>query len=237
MNMCRVVTVADALRPESDPPDDPRPRVAITFDDAYRGAVTAGLAELRARGLPATIFVAPGVLGQSLWWDEYLSEDASARRVAALGPLAGRAERVRAHALRHAWQRVPVPKHAQAATAAELELVLRSDLITLGAHSWSHPVLPALDDADLAEELHRPLEWLRMRFAAAVLPLVAYPYGLANDRVERAAEAAGYVGGLRVAGGWLERSSTRRYRLPRLNVSRGLSDHGFVLRLSGIRAR
>jgi len=47
-----------------------RPRVAITFDDAYRGAVTVGLQELRKRGLPATIFVSPGRLnGHVFWWD------------------------------------------------------------------------------------------------------------------------------------------------------------------------
>lgn len=40
-----------------------RPRAAITFDDAYRGAVTAGVAELVERDMPATIFVAPGFVG------------------------------------------------------------------------------------------------------------------------------------------------------------------------------
>ena len=40
---------------------DQRPRVVITFDDAYVGAVTVGVTELCQRGLPATIFVAPGL--------------------------------------------------------------------------------------------------------------------------------------------------------------------------------
>src|SRR5690606_40922240 len=42
-----------------------RPRAVLTFDDAYRGAVTLALPELRKRGLPATVFVAPALLGQS----------------------------------------------------------------------------------------------------------------------------------------------------------------------------
>src|SRR3954462_11101374 len=35
-----------------DKPGDDHPRVAITIDDAYRGAVTAGVRELAARSLP-----------------------------------------------------------------------------------------------------------------------------------------------------------------------------------------
>ena len=54
-----------------------RPRVAITFDDAYRGAVTLGLPELSGRGMSATMFVSPGRLGdQTFWWDRYAAQAA-----------------------------------------------------------------------------------------------------------------------------------------------------------------
>jgi hypothetical protein len=53
-------SVADVVPLASiDAATSARPRVAITFDDAYQGAVTAGVDELVARALPATIFVAP----------------------------------------------------------------------------------------------------------------------------------------------------------------------------------
>ena len=56
-----------------DEPDDGRPRVAITIDDAYRGAVNVGVRELAARSLPATIFVAPARLNNHVfWWDALL---------------------------------------------------------------------------------------------------------------------------------------------------------------------
>ncbi|MEO7043341.1 MAG: polysaccharide deacetylase family protein, partial [Gemmatimonadaceae bacterium] len=66
-----VVPLNDALTPqEATAQPSARPRVAITFDDAYSGAVTAGVAELRARRLPATIFVTPSFLdGKTFWWD------------------------------------------------------------------------------------------------------------------------------------------------------------------------
>ena len=58
-----LVTDADvAPLDRLDEPGDGRPRVSITFDDAYAGAVTAGVSELAKRGLPATIFVVPARL-------------------------------------------------------------------------------------------------------------------------------------------------------------------------------
>src|SRR5258705_8432751 len=56
-----------------DEPGDGRPRVAITFDDAYAGAVNEGVRELAKRNLPATIFVAPGRLNGHVFWGDALS--------------------------------------------------------------------------------------------------------------------------------------------------------------------
>src|SRR5690349_11770100 len=100
-----------------------RPRAAITFDDAYAGAVKAGLAELRSRGLPATIFVAPGRLGrQTFWWDALADDGAVPPRVReyALEMLAGQQERVLAWAATAGIRR-RVPSEVEA-TATEEEL-------------------------------------------------------------------------------------------------------------------
>src|SRR5579862_5104874 len=64
---CDVVPLATVL---GRAPATGRPRVAITFDDGYRGALTVGAAELRARSLPATMFISPGLVGgDGFWWD------------------------------------------------------------------------------------------------------------------------------------------------------------------------
>jgi len=219
---CRVVSLEQIV---AGVPDADRPTVAITFDDAYRGAVELGLPELLHRGLPATVFVAPGLLGVAVtWWD-------------ALGELAGDgAENERERILveekgRHvAPASVTLPAHYACATEAQVLELARAG-IDLGAHTWSHPNLARLASEDLKKELEQPLEWLRHRKVRS--SMLAYPYGITCPEVERAAEAVGYVAAFRVRGGWMSRAPDSRWSLPRFNVPAGITRAGFRLRLAG----
>lgn len=78
-----------------------RPRVAVTFDDAYSGAARAGVHELARRGLPATLFVVAGAApGEHFWWDRMAGDDGlePSLRDDALGRLGGRGDRILASA-------------------------------------------------------------------------------------------------------------------------------------------
>jgi peptidoglycan/xylan/chitin deacetylase (PgdA/CDA1 family) len=216
-----------------------RPRTVITFDDAYRGAVTAGVDELIRRGLPATIFVAPGFVGDgAFWWDALADPRAGvldpAIRRHALERLAGQDRDVRAWAAAQGLGCITPPAHARVASEAELLAAARHPGITIGSHSWSHPNLAALTRDQVVAELRRSLTWLEERFAG-VLRWLAYPYGLATPAVHETARTAGYEGALMVSGGWLGRHpAATPYALPRLNIPAGVSDAGFVMRTSGL---
>jgi peptidoglycan/xylan/chitin deacetylase (PgdA/CDA1 family) len=215
-----------------------RPRVVITFDDAYAGALTVGALELRQRGLPATIFVAPGLLGgRSFWWDDIVPHGAtnvpSELREALIEQCAGRDDRVRAREMLPAGS-ARMPSWARSATSAELAEVVQRGSITLGAHTWGHSNLAALAESELDAELARPLGWLRETFPKCTLPWLSYPYGRHSGRVREAARAAGYAGAFRIEGGWLPVEAQPGFALPRLNVPAGLSAKGFVLRLAGL---
>jgi peptidoglycan/xylan/chitin deacetylase (PgdA/CDA1 family) len=233
-----VVPLPEIRRPR--PSDAPR-AVAITFDDAYRGALTAGVFELIRRDLPATVFVAPAFVGgRAFWWDALASDDGlvpATLRARCLESLRGDDTEIREWARaqgRHIDDQLPA--HASGATEVELATAVARPGITLGAHSWSHPNLVRIDDERLHEELQRPLDWLRQRFPTATVPWLAYPYGLESDRVRREAARAGYEGALRISGGWHRGSAVYPHAIPRLNVSAGLSRDGFVLRASGLLA-
>jgi len=221
-----------------DDAGDGRPRVAITFDDAYRGAVNEGVDELAIRGLPATIFVAPGRLnGHVFWWDA-LSEASAALddtiRAHALNKLGGSDERVRAWAQR---VRLPssnaLPEYAQTATPAELRKALTHPGITVGSHTWSHANLASLPASEVALEIERTRDWLRSEFGKKAIPWLAYPYGLDSEETHRAAANALYTGGLRIGGGWHSPAEVDPFARPRLNVPGSLSLAGLRARLVG----
>jgi peptidoglycan/xylan/chitin deacetylase (PgdA/CDA1 family) len=217
---------------------DGRPRVAITFDDAYRGAVKEGVRELAIRGLPATIFVAPGRLnGHVFWWDA-LSHECQALeeevRVHAVHALGGSDERVRAWAARaRLASSDALPAYAKTATRAELRDAVAVPGISVGSHSWSHANLASLAAHDIAMEVERPRDWLLAEFGAKALPWLAYPYGLESEEARRAVASASYVGALRIGGGWHRAADTSPLARPRLSIPGNLSLAGFRARLLG----
>ncbi len=217
-----------------------RPRAAITFDDAYEGAVRIALPELARRGLPCTVFTTPGALGGSaFWWDELaqprLGLDPDVRAIA-LDSFAGDGAAVRQWARTSGLPPHAAPEFARTATLEELQLAVRTGPVKIAAHTWTHPNLTRVGDDRLAVELRRPLAWLDEHVGAAAAPYVSFPYGLFDDRVVRAAFDAGYVAAFGVDGGWLPRRTDPGLVLPRVNVPAGMSGHGFRLRASGLLA-
>lgn len=218
-------------------PRSRKPRAVITFDDAYRGAVRAGVSELAKRGLPGTIFVAPGfVPNGSFWWDRLagpqgmVAEDV---RTTAMKQMRGIDSEIRKRAVDTHVQENALPVHALAATLDELKETAAIPGITLGSHSWAHPNLAELTTAEVETELRESLDWIRAHFSN-VVPWLSYPYGLFTPEVERVAERVGYAGAVTISGGWLKPDHERRFAVPRLNVPSGVTLSGFSLRSCGI---
>jgi peptidoglycan/xylan/chitin deacetylase (PgdA/CDA1 family) len=218
--------------------DGIRPRVAITFDDAYRGALTLGGTELVRRALPATFFVAPGYLGgRSFWWDAIATPGGDAisesTRSEALDSYRGQELEIRTWAQSRGWTLEEPGPWARCAEESDLHALLSNPGMQIGSHTMTHPNLALLAGPELERELRQPLEWLREHFVGAV-DWLAYPYGLTTPAVARAAENAGYSAALLVRGGWSEQPIPDRYAIPRFNVPAGISPNGFALRLAGM---
>jgi peptidoglycan/xylan/chitin deacetylase (PgdA/CDA1 family) len=209
-------------------------RIAITFDDAYAGALTLAIPELIGRGLPATIFVAPDLLGRGVpWWDRLGQQGrlTGSRRDEALIRHQGKSALIMAKGTEAV---VPALLATCAiATADALIAAARHPGITIAGHTMTHPALPRLHEDELERELTASAEWLRAACPAAWRPWIAYPYGLTDDGVARAAASAGYSAGFEVSGGW-HQPGTDPMRLPRFNVPAGISRSGFGIRLNGV---
>jgi peptidoglycan/xylan/chitin deacetylase (PgdA/CDA1 family) len=229
-----VIPLEDLDNPGSDA--DGRPRAIITFDDAYAGALLAGVEELERRGLPATFFVTPGPLGaEGFWWD-LLAERGIGDQVRdhCLWALQGRHDQIMDWAADRGKPADRLPPHARPGDHAALGRVAHSSGITFGAHTWSHPNLAALADTEVLGELSRSQDWLREQ-GVRCSNWLTYPYGLANPQVTAAA-ATMFDGALLISGG-LAKTRGRTgptHSLPRVNVSRLLTLDGLRLRLAGL---
>ena len=211
------------------------PGLAITFDDAYCGALSLALPELGRRGIPSTVFVPTARIGNhEFWWDVLAGESGGLEpelREYVLREMQGDETQVRAWAGARGLALAKMPDLWRSATLEELRTASSLSGVALAPHSSSHRALDRLAQDELQLELHGPLDW----FQANGLPCgrtLAYPYGRWSPPVLAATQRAGYEAGWLVSGGWTTSSSTNRFAMPRLNVPAGASVPNMMLRIA-----
>jgi peptidoglycan/xylan/chitin deacetylase (PgdA/CDA1 family) len=196
--------------------------VCLTFDDGYRDNHDALLPILEARRVPATIYVAPGLIDGTapLWW--YALDEAIAREPSLLLPLPAETElpaddpaaKERAFAAT-AQVMISAPAETRdglmAALAARygmdaqalaarhmmdwdmLRRLAASPFVEIGAHTLTHPPLATLDGATAAVEMAGSRDRLERETGRPVRHL-AYPYGVPGTTGAREAALADQLG-------------------------------------------
>lgn len=237
---------------------------AITFDDGFANNVDVALPVLEAMELPATIFLPTELIGTAdvPWPDRvYLalayaqarSVDLSAQGlgVLALGSSARRAAAI-ARVLGELKQRAPEDAHL-VVDVLESKLGLPPEespfslmdwatvkrlhahpLITLAAHSRTHPILSRCSDARVADEVLGSQRDIEQRLGAAP-PVFAYPNGRLIDFDQRAKDAvleAGMSFAVSTVNGLVDGDSDP-LALPRMCIGSDLGLDRFKLLVSG----
>jgi len=187
--------------------------VAVTFDDAYAGAVQQGLDVCRDLGLHATVFVTTGAVedGAFYWWDVIdriraeQDESAWSRLLHDMGmgdlpPDGAAREEVKAFvldrhrgdgaALSREFGSVVNDRRRRPASVEALRSAADRGGVDFGLHTVRHPALPLLDPEEQRWEIAACYRWLRERLPR-VRPYLAYPYGLYDASTMEAARSAG----------------------------------------------
>ncbi len=128
-----------------------KPLVCLTFDDGYASFYTEVLPVLKRYHAPATAFVVTGMIGDT----EPMPFDKWSRK-----------NRTRLQA--DVWR---------AMDWNELETCLASGLVTIGAHSHTHPRGSQCTEAQMIEEASHSREVLRKYLGESQGKAYAYPYG------------------------------------------------------------
>lgn len=181
-----------------------RPRVALTFDDGLRNNVEVAYPILKKLGLTATFFVCPGLIDRGQWlWNHEARQRLLTLRSAALGEVA---ESVGAPAEVEAF--VEWMKTLDIARRREVEAKIRDatpgfeptdgqrhefdlagwtelksldpDVVTIGSHTMTHPILTSLTAEETDAEMRESRFALESRLEREV-SLFCYPNGNLND--------------------------------------------------------
>ena len=77
--------------------------------------------------------------------------------------------------------------------ADQLRPLVQSGQIQLGNHTWSHPDLSTLGDADVSTELGRNHDFITDTFGVDARPFFRPPFGVHDDRIDAIAADLGYT--------------------------------------------
>lgn len=243
-----------------------RPFLALTFDDGQLDNQRFAVPVLARSGLGASFFVPVAAIdvNEPLWHDRLgyaalrLLRADRARGAAVLGiPAPGRdaGDLALVHAaVQRAKRLSPADRlremdRVEAAAGGpsrpawdgmmgwdDLRAMSRSGH-EIGSHSWSHPILPDLDDAALEVEISGSRRRIEEELGAPC-PVFCYPNGSLDDRVASSVARAGYRLAVTTAHG-RNVPGQDPYRLTRIELQgrHAGSDAMASLQLSGLRAR
>jgi peptidoglycan/xylan/chitin deacetylase (PgdA/CDA1 family) len=231
-------------------------RVLITFDDAALDTYTLAWPVLRRLKLPATLFVPPGLLGKGpFWWNRlYQVTEAARARGRDLGAfLAGagvpepdgdwrtnglwRVLRALPNKRREdiidaaaQWLGADLASAAGPMTSEQLAEMDKDPFITIGAHTFSHPLLAGLETTRLTFEAAGSREALAG--LKSFRRVFAYPYGdpaAVDAAAVRAVHEAGFEAAFTTVEGTVT-GAEAPLLLGRLCVDGvGLSDFPYVI--------
>ncbi len=177
----------------------PEPKVAVTFDDGYKSIRTIVEPVCTELGIPFTTFVCGEVLqgGLAPWYERLglvVAALGSARAAKCWGfdrdpgrllqsALKAAPQHLLLRGLEHAEHEASIDSRSlrdRFMTARDLAEIARNPLVTVGSHTYSHPILSNLDSAAQRREIHRGIAAITA-VCGPPIEFFAYPNGSLAD--------------------------------------------------------
>lgn len=229
-----------------------RKLLALTVDDGRRNFYEFLFPLLKELQLPATFFVVSSFISQQdwLWSDKVLwlsrqpspAEELSSEKLPAFfAKLNNMPPEARNACIESMAQGMgsPIPKHAPPQYAPcswdELREMCDSNLVEIGSHTVTHPILSTLQDHESADEIATSRSQLEEQLGRSI-EVFAIPNGTHKDyrpaQVKQIREA-GYLG---AAATWegLVGPGTDPYQLPRIGIASWTDHARFTARVDGV---
>jgi len=230
----------------------PENAVAITIDDGYENFYNLAFPLLKELDVPATIFVVSDLVDKNdwMWPDKFHYIDDSLKgssneldlnvSMEILSNLKKLPVIKREGQLKHIAQEYNVsipsepPSKYKLMSWSQLKDIVQSDLIEIGSHTCTHPIMRYLNNRDSWYEINESKKTISERLQLKVTSF-CYPNGQIGDYLEehkKMLQQAGYLCGIASHFGYVLKSSNI-YSLPRINGG-GRNFYKFVDYIDGL---
>ncbi len=227
--------------------------VVLTFDDGLRNFVTSAYPVLADLGLPATIFICPGLVERGEWQWTHITR----QRLVRFGPdllssiardlgcaasadaivesLKSMESRDRTRVVQLVGRKAGAFRPTQSErdafdvlTVADLASLDR-ELVTIGSHTMDHDLLPGMSPGAARADLAHSRDWIQ-RQVGAECRYFSYPNGATSGTVRDAVRDV-YQLAVGTDPGFIPVSQQHlpRYELPRVGVGPSVSDMAWRL--------
>jgi peptidoglycan/xylan/chitin deacetylase (PgdA/CDA1 family) len=199
----RPVSGGQVARAIGDARGLPPSSVWVTFDDAHPGVIERGLPVLADLGIPATLFVCPGVVDtdEPYWWQvldsalergEAVTVDGVEQRDrGVVTELKRRPDDERRRVVADMRERLGADSTSvRQVTSDQLHRWLDAGM-EVGNHTWDHPCLDTCDEGQQERQVRMAHEWL-CDLTGTPSRLFAYPNGNLAGVARRTLDALGY---------------------------------------------
>lgn len=211
----------------------PKGAVVITVDDGW-GTNEINIVEIADRyRIPVTIFVSTEPVEQGVYWWSYAKEAIKkGHPIPSINELKKMPNRSRLDIVNKTMQEISLDREAM--TVEQVQRISKSDYITIGGHTHTHPVLINCSDEDVRNEMSlcndKLTSWTRKR-----VEFFAYPNGDFSYREIEVLKELGYEMGFANNPEYLTRDALRNnYSIPRLGFLEGASFAENICRMMGV---
>jgi poly-beta-1,6-N-acetyl-D-glucosamine N-deacetylase len=211
----------------------PKGAVVLTVDDGWQSNLHNIVPVAEQYNVPVTIFVSTEPVEQGIyWWSvieaahskgltdktvKQLKAVPNAERLAIVEPL-----------------RTKLHLNREALTLEQLRQVASSPLITIGAHTVTHPLLNQCETIQVYEEVHQSREVLE-KWLGVPVNYFAYPNGNHTKQVVDIVQELNYRLAFTVEPDYLTKQHLlQRYTLPRFEVYENTSFDEAICRMTGV---
>lgn len=211
----------------------PKGGVVITVDDGWQSNKESVVAIANKYQVPVTIFVSTEPIQNGNYWWPYVNEainrNLTQHNVEGLKKIPNTEREM---VLTDIKQQVILPR--QAMTVDEIIEISKSEWVTIGGHTVTHPILPNCDDAQAHFEIKESKVVIE-RWISKEIKTFAYPNGDYSEREIRILKGTGFELAYTTLPLLFNEDCLKdRYTLPRYAIIENISKAEAICRMFGV---